>query len=106
MKILGIDPGLRVTGFGVIQQEGARLHYVASGTIRIPDGDLPSRLKVILDGVGEIAGRTVGFVGYGASPSRLGAALDPVGSTLPPGPALYGALLTGMANAILDCAGT
>ena len=55
MKILGIDPGLRVTGFGVIQKEGARLHYIASGTIRIPDGDLPSRLKVILDGVGEIA---------------------------------------------------
>lgn len=40
------------------------------------------------------------------SGARLGAALDPVGSTLPPGPALYGALLTGMANAILDCAGT
>ena len=55
MKILGIDPGLRVTGFGVIQMEGARLNYIASGTIRIPDGDLPSRLKVILDGVGEIA---------------------------------------------------
>lgn len=55
MKILGIDPGLRVTGFGVIQKEGARLNYIASGTIRIPDGDLPSRLKVILDGVGEIA---------------------------------------------------
>ncbi len=55
MKILGIDPGLRITGFGVIHKEGNRLHYVASGTIRIPDGDLPSRLKVILDGVGEIA---------------------------------------------------
>jgi crossover junction endodeoxyribonuclease RuvC len=55
MKILGIDPGLRVTGFGVIQKEGMRLTYIASGTIRIPDGDLPSRLKVILDGVGEIA---------------------------------------------------
>ncbi len=55
MNILGIDPGLRITGFGVIHKEGNRLHYVASGTIRIPDGDLPSRLKVILDGVGEIA---------------------------------------------------
>ena len=54
MKILGIDPGLRVTGFGVIHQIGARLSYVASGTIRIPDGDLPSRLKVILEGVGEL----------------------------------------------------
>ncbi len=55
MKILGIDPGLRITGFGVIHKEGNRLQYVASGTIRIPDGDLPSRLKVILDSVGEIA---------------------------------------------------
>lgn len=54
MKILGIDPGLRVTGFGVIRKEGGRLAYIASGTIRIPDGDLPSRLKVILDGVAEV----------------------------------------------------
>ncbi len=54
MKILGIDPGLRVTGFGVVHKEGMRLSYIASGTIRIPDGDLPSRLKVILDGVGDI----------------------------------------------------
>ncbi len=54
MKILGIDPGLRVTGFGVIRKEGQRLSYIASGTIRIPDGDLPSRLKVILQGVGEV----------------------------------------------------
>ena len=34
MKILGIDPGLRCTGFGVIEAEGAKLHYVASGTIK------------------------------------------------------------------------
>ena len=54
MKILGIDPGLRVTGFGVIHKEGNRLSYVASGTIRIPDGDLPSRLKVIFEGVGQV----------------------------------------------------
>ena len=54
MKILGIDPGLRVTGFGVIRKDGQRLSYVASGTIRIPEGDLPSRLKVILESVGEV----------------------------------------------------
>ena len=34
MRILGIDPGLRCTGFGVIDAEGSRLHYVASGTIK------------------------------------------------------------------------
>ena len=54
MKILGIDPGLRVTGFGVIRKEGQRLSYIASGTIQVPDGDSPSRLKVILEGVGQV----------------------------------------------------
>lgn len=54
MKILGIDPGLRVTGFGVILKEGVRLTYVASGTIRTPDADLPQRLKTILSSVGEV----------------------------------------------------
>lgn len=34
----------------------------------------------LIDGTGEIAGRTVGFVGYGASPSRLGAALEALGA--------------------------
>jgi crossover junction endodeoxyribonuclease RuvC len=54
MIILGIDPGLRVTGFGILRKDGHKLTYIASGTIRIPDGDLPSRLKVILDGVAEV----------------------------------------------------
>jgi Holliday junction resolvasome RuvABC endonuclease subunit len=35
MIILGIDPGLRVTGFGVVRKEGQRLSYIASGTILI-----------------------------------------------------------------------
>ena len=34
MRILGIDPGLRTTGFGVIETQGSKLHYVASGTIK------------------------------------------------------------------------
>ncbi|MCP1575768.1 Holliday junction resolvase [Herbaspirillum rubrisubalbicans] len=54
MKILGIDPGLRTTGFGVIHKQGNTLSYIASGTIKSPDGDLPSRLKVILSSVGEV----------------------------------------------------
>ncbi|MBL8383790.1 MAG: crossover junction endodeoxyribonuclease RuvC [Burkholderiales bacterium] len=55
MRILGIDPGLRVTGYGVIERAGTRLTYVASGTVRIAErGELPARLKVILDGVGEV----------------------------------------------------
>ncbi|RJG02226.1 crossover junction endodeoxyribonuclease RuvC [Noviherbaspirillum sedimenti] len=54
MKILGIDPGLRITGFGVIHKQGNQLTYIASGTIRTPDGDLPQRLKTILTSLGEV----------------------------------------------------
>src|SRR5688572_978828 len=60
MRILGIDPGLRTTGFGVIDAEGAQLHYVASGTIStgaVDIGQLPARLKVIFDGVREVTAR-------------------------------------------------
>ena len=51
LRILGIDPGLRVTGFGVIDKRGATLHYVTSGCIRTPMGELPERLAAILDGL-------------------------------------------------------
>jgi crossover junction endodeoxyribonuclease RuvC len=51
MRILGIDPGLRVTGFGVIDQNGHQLTYVASGIIKTADADLPSRLGTIFEGI-------------------------------------------------------
>jgi crossover junction endodeoxyribonuclease RuvC len=55
MIILGIDPGLRTTGFGVIEKQGSKLRYIASGTIKTGlEGALPPRLKIILDGVREI----------------------------------------------------
>ena len=60
MRILGIDPGLQRTGFGVLDTDGHRLHYVASGTIataEAPRGDLPARLKIIVDGIGEVVQR-------------------------------------------------
>ena len=60
MRILGIDPGLQTTGFGVLDVEGHKLRYVASGTIRttkIALGDLPGRLKVLFDGIGEVVAR-------------------------------------------------
>ncbi|XAH24521.1 crossover junction endodeoxyribonuclease RuvC [Xylophilus sp. GW821-FHT01B05] len=60
MRILGIDPGLQTTGFGVVDADGHALSYVASGTIRtthLPLGDLPGRIKVLLDGVREVAER-------------------------------------------------
>ncbi|MDC6134571.1 crossover junction endodeoxyribonuclease RuvC, partial [Burkholderia gladioli] len=40
MRIIGIDPGLRVTGFGVIDVQGSRLAYVTSGVIRTPSAEL------------------------------------------------------------------
>jgi crossover junction endodeoxyribonuclease RuvC len=60
MRILGIDPGLRTTGFGVIEATGPRLAYVASGTIKtdaVATGDLPARLKILFDGVREVGRR-------------------------------------------------
>jgi crossover junction endodeoxyribonuclease RuvC len=54
IRILGIDPGLRVTGFGLIQRAGQQLAYLASGVVRTPDGKLPDRLKAILESIGEV----------------------------------------------------
>ena len=60
MRILGIDPGLQTTGFGVVDVDGSRLSYVGSGPIKTTHlalGDLPGRLKVIFDGICEITER-------------------------------------------------
>jgi crossover junction endodeoxyribonuclease RuvC len=60
MRILGIDPGLQTTGFGVIESEGGRLSYVASGTIStnaLAKGDLPGRIKLLFEGVSEVVRR-------------------------------------------------
>jgi len=55
IRILGIDPGLRSTGFGVIDKTGNTLTYVASGCIKSDAaGSLPQRIKTILDGLVEI----------------------------------------------------
>jgi crossover junction endodeoxyribonuclease RuvC len=60
MRILGIDPGLRTTGFGVLEKHGSELIYIASGTIRTnkeAQGNLPERLKVLFDGIHEVVER-------------------------------------------------
>ena len=55
MRILGIDPGSRVTGFGVVQVlRNGRIEYIASGCVRVPQGELAERLKTVYDGVTEI----------------------------------------------------
>ncbi|MBL0150144.1 MAG: crossover junction endodeoxyribonuclease RuvC [Ideonella sp.] len=60
MRVLGIDPGLQRTGFGVIDVDGPHLRYVASGTISTLEAaksNLPARLKIIFDGVREVVQR-------------------------------------------------
>lgn len=52
IRIIGIDPGLRRTGWGVIESDGVRLVYVASGVITADaDDDLAYRLRAIYEGV-------------------------------------------------------
>jgi len=57
-RIIGIDPGLRITGFGVIDKAGDKLSYVTSGCIKTPKGNLALRLKTILVGLSEVIGST------------------------------------------------
>jgi crossover junction endodeoxyribonuclease RuvC len=52
MRILGIDPGTRITGYGIIDVEGNRLRHVDNGIIKTLSSDgLPLRLKTIYDGL-------------------------------------------------------
>ena len=54
-RILGIDPGLRVTGYGLIEKSGSQLRYVASGCIKSRETDsLPERLATLFAGIGEV----------------------------------------------------
>ena len=55
-RILGIDPGSRVTGYGIIDQQGQQLTYVASGCIRTQGEALAERLGIIFSGVIEVIG--------------------------------------------------
>ncbi|MDO3382113.1 crossover junction endodeoxyribonuclease RuvC [Gilvimarinus algae] len=52
--VMGIDPGSRKTGFGIVNAMGARVEYVTSGVIRIPELPFPDRLKLIFDSVTEL----------------------------------------------------
>ncbi len=52
MRILGIDPGTRITGYGIIDVEGNRLRHVDNGIVKTRSTDvLPLRLKTIYDGL-------------------------------------------------------
>ena len=52
--ILGIDPGSRLTGYGIIKAQGRNLEYLASGCIRLPETTLAEKLRQIYNGVSEL----------------------------------------------------
>lgn len=54
VRILGIDPGSRLTGFGVLDFASGKASYVASGSVNSIDGDFAARLKTIFDSVSEL----------------------------------------------------
>ena len=62
--ILGIDPGSRITGYGVVRDTGRGCEYVASGCIRTGNGPLAERLQIVFRGVSEVI-RTHGPVTMG-----------------------------------------
>ncbi|CDZ78193.1 Crossover junction endodeoxyribonuclease RuvC [Legionella massiliensis] len=49
--ILGIDPGSRITGYGLIKEENRKIQYLDSGCIRTSEGELSQRLLQIFDGI-------------------------------------------------------
>ena len=53
-RILGIDPGSRLTGFGIIDETATGYKYVASGCLRIKGDNFPERLKQIFAGISNI----------------------------------------------------
>jgi len=54
IRILGIDPGLNRTGFGVIEVDGNRLLCIDAGVIRVPAGPLARRMRAILEGLASV----------------------------------------------------
>lgn len=59
VRLLGIDPGSRITGFGVIDLVGGCPRYVASGCVRTSDEALEQRLAQIYAGLSDVVGRYV-----------------------------------------------
>ncbi len=52
--ILGIDPGSRITGYGVIESDGNRSVYIASGCVHTKSDSLPERLRIIFESVQQL----------------------------------------------------
>ena len=56
IRIIGVDPGSRITGYGIIDASGARLVHVASGFVRVGEGAWSDRLRKIFDDLSAIIG--------------------------------------------------
>ena len=54
IRIIGVDPGSRSTGYGIVDADGIRLVHVASGFVRAGDGDWSGRLRRIFEELGAI----------------------------------------------------
>lgn len=57
-RIIGVDPGLRRCGWGIIETSGNRLSFIAAGTVTPPlEGSLAERLALLFAGLGEVLER-------------------------------------------------
>jgi crossover junction endodeoxyribonuclease RuvC len=56
MRILGIDPGSRFTGFGIIEINGDRITPIHQGVIKAGTGEFPQRLGIIFSGIKDLIG--------------------------------------------------
>ena len=56
-RILGVDPGSRKTGFGIIELQGKQIKHVINGRLLVGDGDFADRLKQIFDGLTDLIQR-------------------------------------------------
>lgn len=77
MRILGIDPGLRRLGWGVIDVAGSRLTHLANGTCQSGTGTLAARLLVLHDALTDVLRR---FTPTHAAVEQTFVNRDPVGT--------------------------
>ncbi|MGC6403693.1 MAG: crossover junction endodeoxyribonuclease RuvC [Candidatus Comchoanobacterales bacterium] len=54
MSIIGIDPGSRVTGWGILREEQGRFHYCGSGIIRLPNADFAIRMAKLYEELSQV----------------------------------------------------
>ena len=54
IRILGIDPGSRITGYGIVDTDGRKTVYVTSGCVRVQQDNIGEKLKIIFDAVSQL----------------------------------------------------